>query len=231
MWKKVETLSWTVGIFCLTVWSAFSAHHEIVADKAITQFEQELVKRKPLPDSEQKLTPTDESLELLDKPDTSFWAPSRLGHYLGAMKEDLGKSPEAIMTISSVGLKAPVFDGIDEWSLNAGVGLIPGTAELDAIGNLGVAGHRDGYFRVLKDVEIGDQISVQTYKGTHHYSITNYWIVDPEDVGVLNPTESAALTLVTCYPFYFVGNAPKRFIVRAELQESNLQSKATKDQL
>jgi LPXTG-site transpeptidase (sortase) family protein len=82
-------------------------------------------------------------------------------------------------------------------------------------GNVGIAGHRDGFFRALKDIAEGDAIELQTLGGRETYRVERTWIVEPEDVSVLDPTPSRSLTLVTCYPFYFVGSAPQRFIVRA----------------
>ena len=86
-------------------------------------------------------------------------------------------------------------------------------------GNLGIAGHRDGYFRVLKDIQFGDEMTVTTPQGTQTYVVEQLMIVDPSAVEVLYPTSKPSITLVTCYPFYFVGHAPERFIVRAVLQE------------
>ena len=82
-------------------------------------------------------------------------------------------------------------------------------------GNSGIAGHRDGFFRGLKDIARGDTIELDTLHGTDVYRVERTWIVEPEDVSVLDPTPEPALTLVTCYPFYFRGSAPQRFIVRA----------------
>jgi len=84
-------------------------------------------------------------------------------------------------------------------------------------GNSGIAGHRDGFFRGLKDIATGDWIELETLSGKEVYRVEQTWVVDPEDVSVLDPTPRRALTLVTCYPFYFVGAAPRRFIVRAVL--------------
>jgi sortase A len=98
--------------------------------------------------------------------------------------------------------------------LNRGIGRIEGTAHVGAAGNLGLAAHRDGFFRGLKDVQVGDAIDVESLEGTMHYRITELAIVEPTDVHVLAPTDTATLTLVTCYPFYFIGEAPQRFIVK-----------------
>jgi sortase A len=95
------------------------------------------------------------------------------------------------------------------------LGHIEDTAPPGTDGNTGIAGHRDGFFRVLKDITEGDTIELQTLAGRETYRVERTWIVEPEDVSVLDPTPSRSLTLVTCYPFYFVGSAPQRFIVRA----------------
>ena len=86
---------------------------------------------------------------------------------------------------------------------------------LEPIGNIGIAAHRDGFFRVLKDVVTGDTLEIETPQRTMSYRVERQWIVAPEDASVLDPTASPAVTLVTCYPFYFIGAAPQRFIVRA----------------
>ena len=108
-----------------------------------------------------------------------------------------------------------VLEGGDDWTLNRAVGHIADTAAPGADGNSGIAGHRDGFFRGLKDVAPGDAVELETIHGTELYRIERTWIVDPENVSVLDPTSQRSVTLVTCYPFYFVGPAPQRFIVRA----------------
>ena len=109
----------------------------------------------------------------------------------------------------------PVYDGTDDLTLNRGVGRIIGTARLGEAGNTGIAGHRDGFFRGLKDIAPGDRIDLVLTSQTSHYVVENIQITSPDDVSVLQPTPKASLTLVTCYPFYFVGSAPQRYIVSA----------------
>ena len=101
-------------------------------------------------------------------------------------------------------------------------GRIEGTAWIDSPGNLGIAGHRDGFFRDLKDIEVGDSIDMLTHQGNSEFVVSSITIVDPTDVSVLAPTDSSTITLVTCYPFYFVGHAPKRYIVKGELVSSQV---------
>jgi sortase A len=116
-------------------------------------------------------------------------------------------------------IRAPVFEGTDEWELNRGLGWIQGTASPGEAGNVGIAGHRDGFFRALKDVRVGDDIELLTLRRAASYTVDAIEIVTPDNVGVLRPRGAPSLTLVTCYPFYFVGDAPQRFIVHATGKE------------
>ena len=117
--------------------------------------------------------------------------------------------------IPRLALSVVVVEGVDRISLRRAVGHIPGTALPGEAGNVGLAGHRDTFFRQLKDVKIDDEIQISTLTGNLKYQVVALRIVDPENVGVLAQSGDNALTLVTCYPFYFVGPAPKRWIVRA----------------
>ena len=112
-------------------------------------------------------------------------------------------------------LSVVVVEGVDRISLRRAAGHIPGTALPGEAGNVGLAGHRDTFFRPLQDVKIDDEIQISTPTGNFKYQVVSLRIVDPENVGVLAPSGENVLTLVTCYPFYFVGPAPKRWIVRA----------------
>jgi len=104
---------------------------------------------------------------------------------------------------------------VDAATLRRGAGHIPETAQPGDPGNVGIAAHRDSFFRGLKDVRKNDIIRLETLEGTYRYRVDWTRIVTPEDTAVLDATANPALTLVTCYPFYYVGSAPKRFIVRA----------------
>ena len=124
--------------------------------------------------------------------------------------------PQALLRIPSVKLVVPVFEGTSDLNLNRGAGRIEGTARIGETGNVGIAAHRDGFFRVLKDVRVGDTLLLERLTATDTYRIVSTTIVDPSDVSVLAPTTTQSVTLVTCYPFYYVGSAPRRFIVRAQ---------------
>ena len=112
-------------------------------------------------------------------------------------------------------LSAVVVEGIDDASLRRAVGHIPGTALPGHPGNVGLAGHRDTFFRPLKNLRIKDGLQFSTRSGTFQYEVESLRVVEPDAVGVLASAGENVLTLVTCYPFYYIGAAPKRFIVRA----------------
>ena len=119
--------------------------------------------------------------------------------------------------IQRVGVEGVVLEGADETTLRRGVGHIPETAMPghDSAGNVGLAAHRDSFFRGLKDIRKNDIIRLQTLDGTFRYRVEWTKIVLPEETQVLASDGVSELTLVTCYPFYYIGSAPKRFIVRA----------------
>lgn len=118
--------------------------------------------------------------------------------------------------IPRIGVSAIVLEGVTSRTLRRGVGRIPGTARPTADqGNVGLAAHRDRHFRALKDIRKKDVIELTTLEGKQRYEVEWTRIVKPDETEVLAPSEEPSLTLVTCYPFYYVGSAPKRFIVRA----------------
>jgi sortase A len=114
-------------------------------------------------------------------------------------------------------VSAIIKAGADARTLELAVGHIPGTAFPGELGNVGLAGHRDTFFRRLRDVRADDEIRITTAEGSFSYRVERTNVVEPRDVWVLDPTGYPALTLVTCYPFSYVGSAPQRFVVRAQL--------------
>lgn len=119
------------------------------------------------------------------------------------------------MDIPRLGVSVAVLQGTNSRMLRLGVGHIKGTPLPGEAGNSGIAGHRDTFFRELKDVRRNDEIQLQTATGLLRYQVDWVKVVAPDDTSVLTPSTEATLTLVTCYPFYFVGPAPNRFVVRA----------------
>ncbi len=145
--------------------------------------------------------------------DLRLWSPERIRAWQDAQSDPA--LPLAILRVPKIRLEVPVLQGTSEWTLNRAVGHIEETAGPGGDGNIGLAGHRDGFFRGLADVRAGDLLEIESPERVDIYSVERTWIVQPEDVWVLDPTAVPSVTLVTCYPFYFIGPAPQRFIVRA----------------
>jgi sortase A len=124
----------------------------------------------------------------------------------------------------SIQLAATVLEGSDDATLMRAAGHIEETALPGRPGNIGIAGHRDTIFRPLRHAKVGDELTLTTPDRVFRYRISETRIVGPKDVYVLDPTPRPAMTLVTCYPFEFIGHAPKRFIVRADLLREEVRS-------
>jgi sortase A len=153
-----------------------------------------------------------------EKANFSLWSKNRIRAYQDSLyvKKDL---PIAVLRVERLNIRVAVFEGTDNLALNRGVGWIVGTARPGEAGNIGIAGHRDGFFRGLKDLSSGDVIELSTPGAKFTYAVEHIEIVNPDNVGVLGPRGVPSLTLVTCYPFYFVGDAPQRFILHAALKQ------------
>jgi sortase A len=201
-----------VSFFALRGWGDYQARSDILA------FEQAAASNSNIT-AQQVAGGT----KYAPEPDYSLWSKKRIADYHdgNAIRDE---APLAILSINKLDLKVPIYNGTDEINLNRGAGRIKGTAWIDSPGNLGIAGHRDGFFRVLKDIELGDNIQMLTFQGKTEFVVSSITIVDPTDVSVLAPTDDSTITLVTCYPFYFVGHAPKRYIVKGELISNQVKS-------
>jgi sortase A len=134
----------------------------------------------------------------------------RRGVLAAAMDGLIGRLEFPRLRLSTI-----VAEGIGKTTLRRAVGHIPGTALPGEPGNVGLAGHRDTFFRSLKDLRTGDEIQFSTPGGNFKYVVESIIIVEPDNVGVVSPSSENVLTLVTCYPFLYIGAAPKRWIVRA----------------
>lgn len=153
-------------------------------------------------------------------------AGSRLADYKRTLATRMG-APLAVLSIPRLRLDVPVFEGTDGLTLKRGAGRIAGTARPGELGNMGIAAHRDGFFRRLKDIRPGDRIELVQLRHQFTYIVDNITIVNPNDVTVLKARAQPSLTLVTCYPFYFVGAAPQRYIVQASLANSERANSET----
>jgi sortase A len=146
-------------------------------------------------------------------PDQSLWSQERIDGFQASLAA-VSEPPVAILRVPDLELEVPVYAGASELHLNRGAGLIEGMGLPDKGGNIGIAGHRDGFFRVLKDIQPGQRIEIETRARTHRYRVVSTEVVNPSDLHVLADTLDPTVTLVTCFPFYFLGSAPQRFIVR-----------------
>lgn len=145
-------------------------------------------------------------------PDQSLWSGARVAAFNAAQNSVVDK-PIGVLRIPSLSLTVPIYATSTELHLNRGVGLIERMAGLDESGNVGIAGHRDGFFRALKDISAGALIEIQTPLRVRRYRVASTQVVPAKDTRPLADTAEPTLTLVTCHPFYYLGPAPQRFIV------------------
>ena len=204
-WRRAETLLLAGGIVMLFTYTTARLHREIASRHATQSFKDQLSRTSPTGRPNPGVS---------GQVDFSLWNPRRKQAYKDSLAAKTD-SPVGILRIPKLRLEVAVFDGTDDLTLNRGVGRIIGTAKIGQTGNVGIAGHRDGFFRGLKDIKPGDEIELITHETVIHYVVERTEIVQPENVSVLQDTGAPALTLVTCFPFYFVGHAPQRFIVHA----------------
>ena len=122
------------------------------------------------------------------------------------------------LEIPRLGLSVIVFQGVEEGALVAGAGHVPGTPSPGGDGNVVIAGHRDTYFRKLEGLVPGDRVRVTTLRGIYEYLVDSTETVDPGDTQLMESRDRNELTLITCFPFNYVGSAPRRFIVHAYFQ-------------
>jgi len=214
---KTERLLIVVAAILLTVFLGALLHRTVLSRAAIKMFERGQK-------AEVKRVSVGGGLSAAS-PDFSLWSPKRIEEYKESLTTDFAPAI-GILRIPKVDIEAPVLEGTDDLTLNRGVGRIDGTARPGESGNIGIAGHRDGFFRGLKDVSAGDKIELVTKEGTQTYIIDRIVIVERSDISVLAPRDRSTVTLVTCYPFYFVGSAPQRYIVQASLADSDRRQSA-----
>lgn len=199
--RSIERALWLAGATSLSIWAAAGVVRHAGSAQELQRFQRA------------RDTTSPEALHV-GLPDTTLWDAKRILAWQQT-QQSASPLPLAVLRIQRLGIEAPVLEGTDDWTLNRGVGHIEDTAAPGADGNAGIAGHRDGFFRALKDINAGDALEIETRAGVAHYRIERSWIVGPDDVSVLDPTPTPSITLVTCYPFYYIGSAPQRFIVRA----------------
>jgi sortase A len=222
-----EKLAWGIGVALLLSYGGARLWLDDSSEAAVASFRQmreaqELQDFEPPNESPEQVDSTSLAFErareanlAIRAPDTTQWSIGRKQAYEQVLASDQ-QMPLAILRVDDLALEVPVYGSTDEWNLNRGAGWIEGTSRIGDSGNVGVAAHRDGYFRALQDVALGQKLVLETLSSTIEYRITGVRVVSPDAVEVLAPTEHDRITLVTCYPFYYVGPAPHRFIVTAE---------------
>jgi sortase A len=221
--RRFERLAWGAGLLLIVLWGALKIHSAVGSRRDLQRFAEARRTARPtalpafpitLPSPVIVAPVPTRVLPSEGPPDYSLWSKDRIQAYEASLKEKTS-DPLAVLRIPKIGLEVAVLEGTDDLTLNRGVGHIEDTPKPGDNGNVGIAGHRDGFFRGLKDVVRGDTLELETLSGTQTYRISDIWIVQPEDVYVLDPTPEPSITLVACYPFYYVGHAPQRYIVRA----------------
>jgi sortase A len=218
--RYLELSIWGVGLALIFLWAGARAWSEHARASGIQAFrDDQLVGAQLRPSRFTSHVSVDQSL----------WSRARTAAY--ANSSIASSMPEAILRIPSIQLEVPVYAGTSELNLNRGAAHIEGTSARVQAGNIGIAGHRDGFFRSLKHIRIGADIYLEVAQKSIRYRVVDLSIVMPSDVQPLAPTEVPSITLVTCYPFYFVGSAPNRYIVRGELVDTLPETVATQHRL
>jgi sortase A len=208
--RALQRLLLIIGIALLAYYGGARIHRAVLSRAEVNRFTSERI----------RLADQAGSIELVAaKPDFALWSQKRIRDYEDSLASHFAPAV-AVLRVPKINIEVPVLEGTDDLSLNRGVGRIPGTATPGDDGNMGIAGHRDGFFRGLKNVGLGDAIEMLTANGRETYIIDRIFITDPSDVSVLARRQRPSLTLVTCYPFYFLGSAPKRYIVQASISNS-----------
>jgi sortase A len=207
-WRRLEIGLLVVGVLLVGFYATAGLERYFSAQTALKQFQSDAMRTPAaLPPVEDPASAEPEpGTRAGNQPPTSAIKPS-----------PQRRAPLGVLEVPNIGLLAPLLEGTDALTLNRGVGRIAGTARPGEAGNLGIAGHRDSFFRGLKDIKPGDPIVLKTAAGTDTYVVDRSRIVSPRDVSVLRAEAAPSLTLITCYPFYYVGKAPQRFVVTAYL--------------
>jgi LPXTG-site transpeptidase (sortase) family protein len=221
-YRSGELLCYAAGVVLSGFFVVQLAQGEVERQSGISEFEQIAQVGDAATAAENPSQESENSFEQsVGDPDTSLWAAGRVADYQASLQAEL-PPVVGVLEVPSVGLKVPVYQSNSELVMDRGAGIIDGMSYPHEPGNIGISGHRDGYFRVLKDIKPGDPIVLQTLEGPKHFRIDATEIVAISDKHLLQDTQDQQVTLVTCYPFYFVGHAPKRFIVTASLDTTDV---------
>ena len=196
----------TAGILALSYVGYAVIDSKLYQASEKRRFQQAISERNPSPGSSDNISPLLASPALPAANREKVDTPTR---------NDTDTSRVGKIEISAIGVTAMIMEGTDDVTLRRAVGHIPGTALPGQKGNVAIVGHRDTFFRAQRHIHKNTEITLTTLKGSYRYRVDSTEVVDPQDTEALDESDDATLTLITCYPFYFVGSAPRRFIVRA----------------
>jgi sortase A len=215
--SRIELLAWTLGIAFLASYAAARLSFESARAAGVEAFAASTAATAPSPEA-----PADQSepVSAAIDVDQSLWSEERISAFTEA--DAAPGDVRGVLRIPALQLEVPLYSGTTDANLNRGAAHIEGTAALSGhTGNIGIAAHRDGFFRKLKDISIDDELHLALAGRNLQYRVVDLAVVSPHEVGVLAPTDVPSITLVTCYPFYFLGAAPQRYVVRAQLDDAS----------
>jgi sortase A len=225
--RWVSNLLLTLGLALVAVYLAAYVHRMMMVRESIKNFED--AKRHVTANSvDSQVTETVAGEAVSDSVGNNTTSPG--SHRRAATTGGRRSSavPLAILRIPRIHLDVPVLGSTDNITLNRGVGRIAGTAAPGQKGNIGIAGHRDSFFQNLKQVSRGDEIELETTTTSETYIVDRILVTSEDDLSVLQPRGLQSLTLVTCYPFHYVGPAPRRFVVQATIKATPMPSSENK---
>lgn len=213
--RALEVVLWTVGLSA-TLGAAAAwvdgAWFQLVAQQSLEQAAAHAgAGSRAVPSAALR---SDPARWLATAVDTQLWSAGRLHAFEEAAPPKAG-DVLALLEIPAIALRAAVVEGTDSLALNRGIGHVEGTAPPGARANVALAAHRDGFFRRLGELVPGDRIFLEARSGRREYVVEESAVVSPDATHVLGEGLGDVLTLVTCYPFYYVGSAPERYVVRA----------------
>lgn len=202
--RAAELISWIVGVVLLA---------KFAAGVLVQRWETPGEVQRFLVASARAETLQIATFPALSAPDQALWSAGRRTAYSASLARS-APSVIAVVRVPALRIEVPVYAGTSDTVLDRGAGWITTTARVEDGGNIGISAHRDSYFRSLKDVAIGDEIELQTPSELRRFRVAFTRIVEPSDTSALRLTDEDAITLITCYPFYYVGPAPLRYVVR-----------------
>jgi sortase A len=205
--SKLEHLLRNAGVLLVALFVVAMVHRIVLSGAELKQFK---VRQTVLAAESKQLAQSTAT------PDFTLWSEQRVRDYQASLAAHFSAAV-GILRIAKIKLEVPILEGTDVVNLNRGVGHVAGTANPGEDGNVAIAGHRDGFFRGLKDVSLGDALEVASLQDTETYIVDRITVVDPSDVSVLQARTRSSLTLITCYPFHYIGSSPKRYIVQASV--------------